>query len=189
MSESRQPEAAPSVFYSLPGDLMIWVLIVLELAVFGAGLLVFLALRITDPQGFAAAQDQLHRVSAAINTLVLVTSGFFAALASRAAEGGRRPAARRHLAAAGALGVMFLVLKTVEYMDAAAKGLNFDTHTFFTFYWGLTLFHAAHVAAGIIILALVAIRARADHVEAGAQFWHMVDLVWVILFPVIYLLR
>lgn len=189
MSQSRQPEASSSVLHSLPGDLMMWVLIVLELAVFGAGLLVFLALRITDPEGFAAAQDQLHRVSAGINTLVLVTSGFFAATALRAAEGSRHAAARGRLAAAGALGIVFLILKIVEYADAAAKGLSFDTHTFYTFYWGLTLFHAAHVAAGVVILGLVAIRAQPDHVEAGAQFWHMVDLVWVILFPVIYLLR
>ena len=90
---------------------------------------------------------------------------------------------------AGALGVVFLILKGVEYADALHKGIGFETHSFFAFYWMLTLFHAAHVVAGIIILALVAIRARPDHVEAGAQFWHMVDLVWVVLFPIIYLLR
>lgn len=189
MTEGRQSSEGQSVLYSMPGDLMIWVLIVSELAVFGAGLLIFLALRIGDPEGFAAAQDQLHRVSAGINTLVLVTSGFFAAIAVRAAESGRHAAARWRIAAAAALGILFLILKIVEYADAAGKGLGVETHTFFTFYWGLTLFHAAHVAAGVVILGLVAIRARPDHVEAGAQFWHMVDLVWVILFPVIYLLR
>ena len=173
----------------LPGDLMIWVLIVSELAVFGAGLLVFLFIRLGDPSGFAAAQDQLHRVSAGINTVVLVTSGWLAARAVRAAEHGRAGPARGWLGLAGALGVVFLILKGVEYADALHKGIGFETHSFFAFYWMLTLFHAAHVVAGIIILALVAIRARPDHVEAGAQFWHMVDLVWVVLFPIIYLLR
>lgn len=172
----------------LPGDLMIWVLIVSELAVFGAGLLAFLAVRLGDPAGFAAAQDQLHRVSAGVNTMVLVTSGWCAARAvgGRAAEG---RAVRSHLAAAGALGIVFLILKGVEYADAAAKGLGTETHPFFTFYWLLTGFHAAHVAAGVVVLGLVAIRRRPEQVEAAAQFWHMVDLVWVILFPILYLLR
>jgi len=173
----------------LPGELIMWVLIISELAVFGASLMVFLAVRITDPAGFAAAQDQLHRLSAGINTAVLVTSGLLAALAQHAAEAGQRAAARLRLAGAALLGVVFLILKGVEYADAASKGIGTDTHPFFTFYWLLTGFHAAHVVAGVILLGIVAIRARPEPVEAGAQFWHMVDLVWVILFPIIYLLR
>ncbi|MRX50473.1 cytochrome c oxidase subunit 3 family protein [Paracoccus sp. S-4012] len=166
-----------------------WVLIVSELAVFSAGLLAFLAVRLADPAGFAAAQDQLHRVSAGINTAVLVTSGWFAARAVSDTEARRNRAARWNLLAAGLLGIVFLILKGVEYADAAAKGLGTETHAFFTFYYLLTGFHAAHVVAGVIVLALVAIRLKPDQVEAGAQFWHMVDLVWVILFPIIYLLR
>lgn len=76
----------------LPGDLMMWVLIVSELLVFGAGMLAFLAVRITDPAGFAEAQSHLHRTAAGINTLVLVTSGWLAALAVRDAEAGALPA-------------------------------------------------------------------------------------------------
>ena len=87
-----------------------------------------------------------------------------------------------------ALGVVFLILKGVEFADKAAQGITFETHAFFTFYYLLTGFHAAHVVAGIVILGLVAWRAKARTVEVGAQFWHMVDLVWVILFPIIYLL-
>ncbi|HRO13727.1 MAG TPA: cytochrome c oxidase subunit 3 [Paracoccus sp. (in: a-proteobacteria)] len=187
MTDERS--SPPSLLDDLPGELLIWVLIVSELAIFGAGLLAFLAVRLGDPEGFAASQDQLHRVSAAINTAVLVTSGWFAARAARDAEHGRAGPVRVNLALAGLLGIVFLVLKGLEYADSMAKGLGTDTHPFFTFYYLLTGFHAAHVLAGVLILALVAIRARADHVEAGAQFWHMVDLVWVILFPVIYLLR
>lgn len=172
----------------LPGELIMWVLIISELAVFGAALLIFLTLRLGDPDGFSAAQDQLHRLSAGVNTMVLVTSGFGAALAVRAAEAGHRAAARRWLVVAILLGGVFLLLKGVEYADAASRGLGLETHVFFTFYWLLTLFHAAHVVAGMILLGIVAIRARADAVEAAGQFWHMVDLVWVMLFPVIYLL-
>lgn len=181
------PEAHP--LDQLPGDLMMWVLIVSELLVFGAGLAAFLGVRITDPAGFAAAQDHLHRTGAGINTLVLVTSGFFAALAVRAAEAARKAATRMWLAAAAALGVVFLVLKGIEYADKARSGIGIETSPFFTFYYLLTGFHAAHVVAGIVILGLVSLRCVPRTVEVGAAFWHMVDLVWVLLFPVIYLLR
>jgi len=173
----------------LPGDLMMWVLIVSELLVFGAGLAAFLAVRITDPAGFAAAQDHLHRALAGINTLVLVTSGFFAARAVRASEHPRLAATRLWLAGAAALGFVFLGIKMVEYLGNAEAGIGMTTGGFFTFYYLLTGFHAAHVLAGIVILFLVGLRGQARTVEVGAAFWHMVDLVWVLLFPVIYLLR
>lgn len=170
----------------LPGELVMWVLIISELAVFGVALLILMVLRLGDPVGFDAAQGQLHRLSAGVNTVVLVTSGFGAAMAVRGV--GDPAATRRWLGGAMILGAVFLLLKGVEYGDALAQGIGLETHVFFTFYWMLTLFHAAHVVAGIIILAIVAIRPRPEPVEAATQFWHMVDLVWVVLFPVMYLL-
>lgn len=175
-----------SPFDELPGDLMVWVLIVSELVAFGAGLAAFLAVRITDPAGFVAAQGELHAAAAGANTLVLVTSGYLAALAVRRREAMRTATAP--LVAAAALGVVFLAVKGAEFVDLARAGITTETHPFFTFYWLLTGFHAAHVAAGAVILLLVARFHARRNVEAGAQFWHMVDLVWVILFPTIYLL-
>ncbi len=172
----------------LPGELLMWVLIVSELLVFGAGLAAFLAVRVTDPAGFAEAQAHLHRTGAALNTLVLVTSGFLAARALHLRLDARRTAARLHLLAAMMLGAVFLVIKGAEYADKAAQGIGAETHPFFMFYYLLTGFHAAHVLAGIVILGLVAIWDDAHNIETGAAFWHMVDLVWVLLFPVIYLL-
>ena len=180
--DSRSP------FDDLPGDLMIWVLIVSELLVFGAGLAAFLAVRITDPAGFAAAQDHLHRGAAGMNTIVLVTSGLLAAVAARAAEAGRAAAVRGWLAGAALLGAVFLGVKAWEYNDLAHAGIGMESHALFTFYYLLTGFHAAHVAAGMILLALVGWLATPKAVETGAAFWHMVDLVWVLLFPVVYLL-
>jgi nitric oxide reductase NorE protein len=180
------PEKAP--FDDLPGDLMMWVLIVSELLVFGAGLIAFLAVRITDPAGFLEAQSHLHRTAAGLNTVVLVSSGWLAALAARSAAHGSLARTRACLAGAAALGLVFLVIKGMEFAEKAAQGITFDTHAFFTFYYLLTGFHAAHVVAGVVILGLVAHRCQARTVEVGTQFWHMVDLVWVILFPIIYLL-
>ncbi len=172
----------------LPGELMMWVLILSELAVFGAGLLAFLAVRLTDPAGFAEAQTHLHRTGAAANTLVLVTSGWLAALATRAAETGDIRRLRLLLAPAILLGAVFLVLKASEYADLFAQGIGTETHAFYTFSFLLTGFHAAHVLAGMVLLALVGWLASPKAVETGAAFWHMVDLVWVLLFPVVYLL-
>jgi len=135
------------------------------------------------------AQDALYRSGAGLNTVVLVTSGALAALALRLREGARRGAARVALIGAAALGVVFLVIKGAEYAGKATEGIGWDTHPFFTFYYLLTGFHAAHVVAGVIVLLLVAWRDAPRNIEAGAAFWHMVDLVWVLLFPVIYLLR
>ncbi|MCA0872491.1 cytochrome c oxidase subunit 3 [Seohaeicola saemankumensis] len=177
-----------SVLDELPGELMMWVLIVSELLVFGAGLLAFMGVRLTDPAGFAEAQSHLHRTGAALNTAVLVTSGFLAAQALRWREAGARGAARLALGAAALLGVVFLWIKGVEYADKAAQDIGWDTHPFFTFYYLLTGFHAAHVVAGVLLLLLVAWKDAPRNIEAGAQFWHMVDLVWVLLFPVVYLL-
>lgn len=189
--EAPPPPPGPAMsgpLDDLPGDLMMWVLIVSELLVFGAGLAAFLAVRLTDPAGFAEAQSHLHRAAAGVNTVVLVTSGWLAALALRAAEAGRRARLRGLLVAAAALGLVFLALKSAEYADLWRSGIGFDTHAFFTFHFLLTGFHAAHVGAGMILLLIVAIPATPRATEAGAAFWHMVDLVWVLLFPVVYLL-
>lgn len=172
----------------LPGDLMMWVLVVSELLVFGAGLLAFMGVRVSDPAGFAEQQSLLNPAAAGINTVILVTSGFLAACALPLVRSGRRTVARLALAAAAGLGIVFLMIKGGEFAAKAALGIDYETHAFFTFYYLLTGFHAAHVVAGIVILGLVSIRLEERQTEAGTQFWHMVDLVWLLLFPVIYLL-
>ncbi len=172
----------------LPGDLMMWVLIISELLVFGAGLSAFLGARIADPAGFAEARATLHSTLAGMNTIILITSGYFAARALKFSLGLRRSATRRNLGYAGVLGAVFVGIKSYEFADVAGQGISTDTHPFYTFYYLLTGFHALHVLAGMVILALVAWKESSRNVEVGTAFWHMVDLVWVILFPVIYLL-
>jgi len=119
---------------------------------------------------------------------VLVTSGFLAAQALYWSRAGKRSAARLALVAAAGLGLVFLWIKVQEYSAKAAEGIGWDTHPFYTFYYLLTGFHAAHVVAGVVLLLLVAWRDEPENIEAAGAFWHMVDLVWVLLFPVIYLL-
>ncbi len=184
---SVDPEA--SVLDSLPGHPMIWLLIFSELAAFGALLAAFSVARALDPTTFAAGQAQLDPLIAAVNTICLVSSGWCAAGASASAARGARAAARSWLTGAAVLGLVFVGLKLFEYADEIGRGLDLETSTFFTLYFLLTGFHLLHVVLGLIILAVVAWRADAEGVETGAAFWHMVDLVWLMLVPIVYLMR
>lgn len=174
---------------ALPGNPLMWILILSELAVFGAFLAGFAGARVIQPDLFAESQAQLNRLYGGLNTLVLVTSGWFAALAVRNRAEGAVGRARLWLLAAGGLGLVFLVVKVIEYGAKIDAGIGMDTNTFWTLYWLMTGFHALHVVMGLAILAIVAWKASLENLETGAAFWHMVDLIWVLLYPVIYLIR
>lgn len=177
------------VLADLPGDPMMWVLIFSELAVFGLLLGTFAVARAVDPAAFADGQQLLVPGLAGLNTLVLVTSGWAAARAAGAARERRRDRCRRWLSLAIALGAAFVAIKLSEYAGEVASGAGLETSTFFTLYFLLTGFHLLHVVLGMVILALVLRGANAHAVETGASFWHMVDLVWVLMFPIVYLVR
>jgi nitric oxide reductase NorE protein len=82
-----------------------------------------------------------------------------------------------------------VALKLAEYAGEIGQGIGLETSPFFTLYFLLTGFHLLHVCLGIVILAVVCRRAEASGVETGAAFWHMVDLVWIVMFPILYLVR
>ena len=174
---------------SLPGHLMMWVLIFSELLAFGALLGGFAVARMVNRAVFDAGQAQLDPMLAGFNTFVLVLSGWCAARGTVSAHASKPRAARAWVFGAIALGAGFIALKIVEYADDLARGLDIETSPFFTLYFLLTGFHLLHVVLGIAILSVVAWHARATDIETGAAFWHMVDLVWLLLFPIIYLVR
>ncbi len=174
---------------ALPGNPLMWVLIGSELAVFGIALIGYCGARLRDPAGFAEAQNHLDRLAGLINTAALLTSGWFAALALDFRREGRRAAARFALAGAAALGVAFLVVKVGEYARLDAAGFNLNSGGFFTVFYLVTGFHALHVVFGLVLIGLVAIFDSVDNFETGTAFWHMVDLIWVVIFPCLVLLR
>ena len=186
---TASPAHTPAHRETLPGNPMMWLLIAAELMVFGGALVAYAGARALDPAGFLAAQGELDRLAGTVNTAVLPTSGLFAALAVTAREAGRRGLARIHLGVAGLFGVVFLVVKAHEYAAEIAAGHGLGDGGFWTLYFLITGFHAVHVVFGILILAVVAILDEVEHVETGTAFWHMVDLVWVVIFPCLYLLR
>jgi len=181
----------------LPGDFAIWIFIYAELLVFGIFFLAYAFTRAQHVELFNAYQQHLNRESGAINTLVLITSSYFVVMAVNAV---RRGAARRcaqWLILAILSGGVFVFIKLAEFAAKHAEGVTLSTNTFYMFYLSLTFFHFMHVLMGMVILSVVAVKAwRGDYtaqehtgVETGASYWHMVDLVWIVLFPLVYVLH
>ena len=139
----------------LPGNPVMWVLIASELVVFGAIFIAFSIVRLSEPVVFAEAQNHLDRLAGAINTMVLLTSSLFAVLAVRFALDQQQAPTRVSLALASALGVVFLIVKSIEYGDKIAAGISTETNDFFMFYFLATGFHALHVVFGILLLTIV----------------------------------
>lgn len=187
--EFEAQEGGWGILAELPGDPMMWVLIFSELAIFGLLLGAFAVARTVNPSVFADGQKLLDPGVAGFNTLALVTSGWAAARGAMDAREGRRAGCRRWLALAIAFGAAFVAIKLSEYTGEVASGAGLETSTFFTLYFLLTGFHLLHVVLGMIILTAVLPGANAHAVETGTSFWHMVDLVWVLMFPIIYLVR
>lgn len=173
----------------LPGNPMMWILILSELLVFGAFFAGFAGARAMDPALFNASQGQLDRLLGGINTMVLLTSGWLAALAVRARAENRSRRSRGFMGGAIGVGSLFLMIKVLEYRDKALQGIGIETDTFFTLFYLMTGFHFLHVILGLGILALVTWKNSLANLETGAAFWHMVDLIWIVMYPVIYLIR
>ncbi|WP_445502386.1 cytochrome c oxidase subunit 3 family protein [Microvirga sp. G4-2] len=185
-AQEQRPWGALS---DLPGHPMMWVLILTEVVTFGILLMTFAVAGAIHPAVFAAGRAQLDPVLGGINTLVLITSGWLAALAVEARAGGRRKAAGPLLGGAMLLGGVFIAIKIVEYIAKAQAGIGIETDTFFTLYFLITGFHLLHVLLGIVFLAAVAVSDSLENLKTGTAFWHMVDLVWIVIYPLIYLIR
>ncbi|MCT4656351.1 MAG: cytochrome c oxidase subunit 3 family protein [Cohaesibacter sp.] len=183
-----QGKASPWSLESLPGDPMMWILITSEIFVFGGALWGFAISEMLHPEIFKEARSHLNVPVATINTLILLTSGFIAAVAVRYAKVGNAKKARLSLLGAGILGVVFMILKIMEYYEKFEMGVGLETNSFYTLYFLVTGFHLAHVIFGLVILAIVAVWPSEENLETGTAFWHMVDLIWVMIFPVFYLM-
>jgi nitric oxide reductase NorE protein len=181
----------------LPGDLAIWVFILAEMAAFAVFFAVYAFARARNVELFDAAQLTLDRRAGLINTLLLVTGGWFAASAVHAARGDRIAAAGRGLMLALACGAGFIVVKIGEYAEKFEAGISMSTNTFYLLYFSLTFFHFLHVILGMAILAILLFKLRqgayGSHdvlgMETGTAYWHMVDLLWIVLFPLVYVMR
>ncbi|MDK9721215.1 MAG: cytochrome c oxidase subunit 3 family protein [Rhodospirillales bacterium] len=189
MTESENESGGWGALSALPGNPMIWILIISELAVFGAALIGFMTLRIIQPAVFAAGQAALDYWLGGLNTMFLITSGWCAARSVHSRVVEKRSAARRWLMGAALFGCSFLAVKLVEWGDKLAHGHDLESDVFFTLFYLITGFHAAHVIMGLVILGIVGFWDSLENLKTGTAFWHMVDLIWLVIFPTIYLVR
>ena len=179
----------------LPGDMAMWFFILAELTVFG---IFFIAFAVTEQLYqplFSEGKQLLHPIAGLINTLALITSSYFVVLALQAFTSQKYKQTSQLLICAQAMACLYLGVKYWEYSQLFALDIGIETNTFFTLYFLITAFHFLHVLLGMAILALMTIRAQKvefqqsiSGFEAGASYWHMVDLVWIILFPLIYVI-
>ncbi len=186
-----------------------WVFLGSELLLFAGLLTLFAAYRYQYPVEFRAAAAHANVLIGSVNTFVLLTSSLTVALAIDAARKGRRGRIVMFLAITIVLGLAFDILKGIEYAQHLAEGIApghyyaFDAVPahgavlYFTLYYLLTGLHAIHVTGGLVALVWLALRARRgdftsdSHIalENGGLYWHLVDVVWLFLWPLIYLIR
>ncbi len=129
-------------------------------------------------------------------TVLLILSSFTCQFAVWAIRRGDRTAFVRNIGVTFTIGIVFLVMQAIDYVELGREGLTLSSGTFGTTYFTLTGFHGAHVFAGVIMLGVVLYRGMAgqfsarhhDAVEAASLYWHFVDVVWILLFSLLYLL-
>jgi cytochrome c oxidase subunit III len=185
-----------------------WIFLATEVMFFGGLFMGYTAYRATYPDIFAEASHHLNVILGSINTAVLLGSSLTMALAVHAVRVDERQALVRFLLLTMLLGAVFLGIKAVEYHEDYQQhlvpGLNFSyvsTHArqvelFFVLYFFMTGLHAFHLTVGIGIVAVLAMLAwrqrfsseRYMPVEIAGLYWHFVDLVWVFLYPLLYLI-
>jgi len=176
------------------GKLAIWWFLASEILTFGGLLTCFVLYRFAGG-GWEAEAAHVSTNIAAFNTLLLVTSSLSIVQAHVAAEAGDRKRAATFLLCTVLLGVGFLGVKAFEYSKELSHGFTPSAGMFWSFYYGLTGLHALHVIGGIIAnfcLYVVAVRERGwskvqQRVEYAGLYWHFVDIVWIFLFPLVYL--
>lgn len=184
----------------LPVETGVWVVVLGELSVFTLFFVTFLYYRGLSPDLFEVSSGLLRRDLGAVNTLILLASSWCvasAAIALRVTGADRRTLA--YLAAAVACGLVFVAVKILEYWSAITSGVNILTDEFFMFYFMLTGIHLMHLVVGLVLLVVTIRHLRGvlprgqpvndELVGFSSCFWHMIDIVWVVLFPLLYLLH
>jgi nitric oxide reductase NorE protein len=180
----------------VPGETGIWVLILGDLMMFGLFFATFAYYRNQDLAVFVAARTALAPPLGALNTILLLTSSLFLAQGVSAYRNGVAATGRRQSLLAFILGLGFVADKIIEYRNLGAQGLGPASNDFFLFYFMLTGIHLVHVLIGLGVLWWIRARmsraelthANVAAVECGALFWHMVDLLWIVLYALLYLL-
>ena len=190
---SAKPIATTRGVTGIPtGRLAVWWLLASEVVIFGGLLGSYIMHRVGHPEwAEAAAHPQVW--FGAFNTLVLLTSSFTAVLAHQAAESGQGKKAAKFLVMTMGGALTFLLVKSIEWTIEISHGYTITANTFWSFYYTAAGLHGLHVIAGAIIMGFIAVDAwrgrELQRVELIGIYWHFVDLVWIFLFPLLYIAK
>ncbi len=192
MSMARPIATTRSAAGMPTGRLAVWWVVASEIVIFGGLLASYIMHRLAhDAWSVQAAHTNMW--VGAFNTLVLLTSSLFAVLGHQAAEEGNGKKASNYLWMTVSGGLIFLVVKGFEWTSEIAHGFTITSSTFWSFYYTAAGLHASHVIAGVVILAIIAMQARKNQelhrVELIGIYWHFVDVVWIFLFPLLYIAK
>jgi len=181
-----------------------WLFLASEIMLFGGIFAASIGLRVVHPRAYVAASQALHLWLGTANTAVLLTSSLLVALAVEAAKSGRPKRVAWLFIGAALLGLAFAAIKGTEYWLEYREGLmpglsdaaieSGAQRLFMDLYFVSTGLHAVHLTIGVVLLLTLAARALADKLEGMtasnvALYWHLVDIVWIFLFPTLYLAR
>jgi nitric oxide reductase NorE protein len=194
-----RPETARAKRRWIPGEAGIWAFILVDFSVFGGYFGVFMVLRAQQPEVWLAGTRSLSATHGAVNTFFMLTASLFVALAVQHIRRGEIDRTRKLLLGSGLCGLAFIVNKPVEWLGQLADGRGAHHDEFFQLYYLLTGIHLLHVVAAVVVVALLwrkalavgvaPTRKQARYFENGASFWHLVDLIWMVLFALFYLVR
>lgn len=174
------------------GRLAVWWVVVSEIVIFGGLIASYIMHRLAH-DAWAGHAEHTNIYAGSFNTLVLLTSSLSAVLAHKAAEENNGPKAAKLLGLTMLGGVIFVTVKAFEWAGEIRLGYTILTNTFWSFYYTAAGLHACHVIAGVVIMGFVAAAARKgeelQRVELIGIYWHFVDLIWIFLFPLLYIAR
>ena len=179
----------------IPGEAGTWVFLLGDMVVFGVFFATFMVERAKAPEVFDISRKTLHVGVGLTNTIVLLLSSLLVVVAIRAIRVKARSIAMYSLIGALACGVTFAGLKAYEYTSLIEVGHSVGANHFYLYYFILTGLHLFHVCIGLVVLASMTTQTRRAEIsstrmaviESGACFWHLVDLLWIMLFPLLYL--
>lgn len=197
LAQDETGRASPQRGAALPGDAGFWTFIAADATLFALLFFQYSKDRSTHASVFDNGRHALLLPLGAINTLVLITSSFLMAMAVRSMHGPNTTAAIRWMLGTVSLGAVFAVLKVVEYRFELASGHTLSTSPFFMYYFVITGIHLLHLIVGVLAVSVIAIQLRRGGqlnrgqvvLECGAAYWHLVDLLWMFIFPLLYLAR
>ncbi|MFT4561780.1 MAG: nitric oxide reductase NorE protein [Gammaproteobacteria bacterium] len=181
----------------LPGEFGVWLFIVSDMIIFGLFFILFVYDRALDVPLYSQSQATLNQAYGAVNTILMLSSSWFVALAIHAARDNLSKFTSFFIMLAGVCGLAFVMLKFFEYSEKFSAGYFITSNDFYMYYYMLTGIHLLHVVIGIGVLTFLWHTSRTESIDAkcvntlesGASFWHMVDMLWIVLFALLYLMK